>query len=295
MLAWYGAVLPQHRGKWRILESALKCGGLESGYDGPVVAMRRGRNLELDLNCHIDRIIYYQNSYEAWDTLFLETVIQPGWVVLDIGANIGWYSLMASKKVGSDGKIFAFDISLDEMKKLKRNVELNQLTTVEPLLIAMSDKPGKVFITETKSAGTTSLATAAQQGTIEIEATSLDHFVAQRQITRLDLIKIDIEGAEVGFLAGGKQSLQRFQPVLMMELNPGALGRFGHGLETVMNVFKSHGYHLFKTGRHGLIPLLNLPREGEYLNTIALPKHMAKMDASFTWQSISQLGAKQRQ
>ncbi|MDB6124159.1 MAG: methyltransferase FkbM family [Pedosphaera sp.] len=272
------------------MDLAIKCSALQSGYSTPIIASRRGRRLELDLNSHIERIIYYQNAYETWDTLFLESIVQPGWIMFDVGVNIGWHSLMASKKIGSNGKIFAFDISPDEMKKLKRNIELNQLACIEPILLAMSDRPGKVSISETRDSGRTSLAVGGQRGK-EIEATSLDHFVTQRNISRLDIIKVNIEGAEVKFLSGGRQTLKQFQPIIVMEFNPGALKVFGHDVQAPADLLKDHGYQLFKAHRHGLIPLMHLPTGKEYLNVIALPKRLMKRGSSLKWRAIAELGA----
>ena len=271
LLGWYAGSCPGHRGKWRLVETMVSLFGLQSGYSAPVKALRRHRWFELDLNGHIERKIYYQEAHEIWDTVYIESVVQPDWVVMDIGANIGWYSLMASKKVGPTGKIFSIEISPDEMNKLRRNVALNQLTNIEPLLLAIADQPGRVFITDTRSAGTTSLAASAGEARHEIEATSLDHFVDERKLQRIDLIKCDIEGAEVKFLTGAHASLARFKPILMIELNPSALERFGNRLEEVTGPLTQLGYTLHQVGRDGLSPLTRLPTGRDFINVVALP------------------------
>ena len=289
LLAWYGSSCPAHRGKWRIVNLGIRCGGLQSGYVEPVIATRRARTMELDLNSHIDQTIYYHGSYETWDTMFLETIIQPGWIMFDIGVNIGSHSLMASKHIGPLGRIYAFDISEEEIRKFQRNLDLNQISNVEPVLNAISDHPGKVRITETRDAGETSLALSGQTGR-EVNATTLDEFTSTRKITRLDIIKIDIEGAEVKFLNGGATTLKQLQPILMMELNHSALERFGHEVSVPVNILKGLGYRLFRCQRRGLTPLKTLPVRGEYFNVIALPGQLAGDDAPRDWAAVARLG-----
>lgn len=93
---------------------------------------------------------------------------------------------------------------------------------------------------------------------------TLDEFVAEREITRLDLLKIDVEGAEVSLLRGAEQSLKRFRPVVMIEINPSALRRFGQTAEDVVSLLGSRCYQLTMATRWGrLRPLAALPTQGE--------------------------------
>jgi hypothetical protein len=84
--------------------------------------------------------------------------------------------------------------------------------------------------------------------------------------------------------------LQRFQPVIMMELNPGALKEFGHDAQAAAGLLREHGYQLFKTHRGGLIPLMHLPKGKEHLSVIALPKRLRKGAASLNWHAVTGLG-----
>ena len=168
--------------------------------------------------------------------------VQPGTVVWDIGANIGFYSLIASRAVG-DGEVIAFEPLPANAAAIRRNLELNDITNVSIVELALADTEGtaelQIHSEQTWAKLDTSADTPFQQqlevaGHVNVEVSTID-----RQLERLpppDLVKIDIEGAEVAALRGASRLLSECRPTVICEF---------HGTnEAVSDLLESHGYTL---------------------------------------------------
>jgi hypothetical protein len=111
-----------------------------------------------------------------------------------------------------------------------------------------------------------------ERGSGEIPVTTLDAFVSESKIEKIDIIKVDIEGSEIAFLEGARQTIADFRPRLMIEVNHGALKRFGKTAADLIGLLGSLRYRLFIATRLGELRILDrLPRFGEEPNVFALP------------------------
>jgi FkbM family methyltransferase len=146
---------------------------------------------------------------------------------LDVGANIGLYSLALSA-VAPEGRIYAFEPSPSAFSHLQENVRANGIGQVETTQVAVSDRVGSVtfhdfsfFSAGSFSSDEGSLLSTDSYGSSAFQAatTTLDTFVAERGIGRVDVIKIDVEGAELGVLEGAAEVLAKHQPVVLLEFN----------------------------------------------------------------------------
>ena len=107
LLSVYARVLPNHPGKWGVLNALAS--KAEPAWQQPRVAKcGSGALFELNLKHWVDRDVYFL-QYEYWDSRFLRRLVRPGWVVIDVGANIGYYSLLCAKLAGPIGRVFAFE------------------------------------------------------------------------------------------------------------------------------------------------------------------------------------------
>ena len=138
---------------------------------------------------------------------------KPADTVVDVGAHIGLYTLIAAKRVGPSGKVIAIEPDPENCNLLKRNVELNRLTNVTILERAAfsSDSKLKLYLPG-KERGFTKLSTimanrAVTENFVEIDATTLDHLMLMQGITQINWIKIDVEGAELEVLKGATVTL----------------------------------------------------------------------------------------
>lgn len=136
-------------------------------------------------------------------TLFLET-LRPGAIVLDIGANVGFFSLLASKLVGISGHVYAFEPLPRNLYYLERHVRLNDAANISVQSLAITSQTGRARFGNGENASQTRL---AADGEIAIDTSSLDDLIAAGRIPVPDFIKMDIEGAESDALRGASKLL----------------------------------------------------------------------------------------
>jgi FkbM family methyltransferase len=150
----------------------------------------------------------YEKEKQQW----IASEVRQNSVFWDIGANVGFYSLLASKLVGS-GKVFAFEPAPRNLFYLKEHLKLNHVTNVEVLSIAASDRNGtsSFEVEETGCMGHLSI-----EGKIIVPTAALDSLVEEGTVLPPDYIKMDIEGAELLALRGAARTFQRFRPVLFL-------------------------------------------------------------------------------
>jgi FkbM family methyltransferase len=155
---------------------------------------------------------------------------------------------------------------------LKRNIGLNAAGNVRPQRVALGESSGTVQLVETagESLSCTRVARQGETGSEDVTVTTLDAFVAENGIPRLDLIKIDIEGSEARFLRGAANSLRRWHPVLLIEINPAVLEQFGSTAAEVASLLSDLGYQLYRSSLTGLRPLRELPIAPQYVNGVAI-------------------------
>lgn len=157
-------------------------------------------------------------AYEDAELRLFQNNLQPNSVVLDIGANVGLYSLLAAQIVCA-GKIFAFEPLPDTQRELRENIALNRAThLIDPVGLALSDQTGEGFITSDFHSSNFIVGADAAAAKHRIELTTLDHFATTRALDRVDFIKIDVEGHELATLRGASAVLRQHRPMLLVEL-----------------------------------------------------------------------------
>jgi FkbM family methyltransferase len=150
-------------------------------------------------------------SFEYDKRRAFEEKVQPGSVVFDIGANVGFYTLLASVLVGPSGKVFAFEPHPQNLEYLRAHLNLNAVSNVAVMEKAVSDRDGVAFF-----AGSGSTGHLAAEGTLRVETVSLDFIIRQRALPPPTYAKIDVEGAESLVLAGAKSLLSDYHPTLFL-------------------------------------------------------------------------------
>jgi len=141
-------------------------------------------------------------------------IVEPaiGEVVLDIGASVGDTSLWFSKKVGSTGKVYAFEPEPKNFQILLGNIEQNNVKNVTPLNIGLSDREGRMKIV---SGGSASFL-AESEGEAEVTVTTIDEFVRDNKLPKVDFIKMDVEGHEMNVLRGANETMRAFKPKMAL-------------------------------------------------------------------------------
>jgi len=197
--------------------------------------------------------VIYAGSFEWAEKEWVKSFLKPNFVFYDIGANIGFYTLIAAKIVGTNGKVYAIEPSLNTYKKLTENVSANSTicSQIETFQIAASDKAGEneIYVSNSDLHAWNSIAKPANasQFTLEkIKTQTIDELVVSNNWRPPDLIKIDVEGWEKFVLDGAKKIILKYAPALIIEFTKENLMRTETSYETVKNQLKEMGYDLYE-------------------------------------------------
>lgn len=248
-------------GQWRLIDLARRLGPPPSGLRK---VCRNGLRWVLDPSFgNIDRAVYYSGCYEPETTGLVRRYCKRGDTVFDVGANIGYFSVLMADRVGPGGHVFAFEPSGRFYERLTKNVTVNGFSHVTAERIALSDDRSTMQVCVSHS--TSSAAMRYSDGYQEsVACTTLDDYVAERGIAGIDFMKIDVDGWEVHCLDGGRASLASHRPVLTVEVSPRNLAAADTTPDTLLYLLERLGYALFsengaELGRHGVMRLLNAP------------------------------------
>ncbi len=205
----------------------------------------------LRLRCHPDSrgagLMIYTNGWYDYDEMyFVQRYLRPGDAVVDIGANIGVYTLLAASCVGDQGRVLAFEPSRQVYTRLEENVRMNGLDQVEAQCLAIGSAPGTVqFLQELDVSNRISVSSdqTGELGRVEnVPCITLDMAL---EGTRFALGKIDIEGAEYMVFQGGPRMLQEANPpIWLLELKDRLLRRFGSSAAELSQLLRNAGYEL---------------------------------------------------
>jgi FkbM family methyltransferase len=264
--------------------------------EGPIVIpWHCGTRLRLFLGNDMSRQIYVAGCVEPNEFAFFDHVLQPGMTFLDAGANDGIYTVFAAKRVGNGGTVWAFEPSGRELSRLRHNLELNHLTArVFPLALADCSGQAELSVGAYEHAGHNTLGAFAYQTEMEgkalVEVRRLDEVLNENPLARLDLMKIDVEGAELRLLRGAVETLRKYRPVLLFEVSEGSLKHQGGSPQELLAFLRTENYLIHTFDRVTGLPALAAPGVfGE--NMIGCPAEKL-MPASLCWswptQSLSQ-------
>lgn len=152
-------------------------------------------------------------SYEYDKQHLFEKSITPGSVVYDLGGHVGFYTLLASELVGSDGKVFVFEPLPRNLYLLKEHLRLNQVGNVTVIEAAVADKSGMVSFNESLNSA---MGHIGKNGKLQVKTVVLDELVSSGEIPPPDYMKIDIEGAETMALSGARSILEKSHPTIFL-------------------------------------------------------------------------------
>jgi FkbM family methyltransferase len=162
-------------------------------------------------------------------------------VFIDAGANFGFFSILSSSAIDS-GKVFAFEPVPKTLGYLRKNVALNKLSAkIYPQAAALSDKDGTVYVTTNKFGGN-HITSAGNKNSVKVKMLKLDTFCREMKIPRVDLIKADVEGAELLLLRGGEKTISRDKPALVLEVQDNWMRRFNYTPKELFDFLHSKGY-----------------------------------------------------
>lgn len=192
-----------------------------------------------------------------FDKIAFLSLVRDGDVVFDIGANRGNFTLLFSHIVGNQGRVHAFEPVLPTFRALSERAAKEQhFPNVSLNHFALGEKAGNFEIhipagdfgqasLQKHSAGSWS---KPGTETLTCEVRTLDSYWVEQQLTKIDFIKIDVEGAELPALRGGLKLLNQFHPVIHLEFCPDWTDAFGYNLPDIFSLLQGHGYQYFYQG-----------------------------------------------
>ena len=177
----------------------------------------------------VGRRIYCDGEYEPAETLALERLVTPTSIVLDIGANLGYYTTLFAARAA---QVFAIEPAPTTLSLLRHNVRRHANVTVCPVAIGDADCHTYLFL-DRNNAGNHQVFADSSRRAVEVRQVTVDTLVRERRIPRVDLIKIDIQGAEAAAFRGMQQTLAANpRAIIVVEFWPRGLGRAGVTVDT---------------------------------------------------------------
>ena len=248
------------------------------------VKLDQGFTMKLDLKDEEQRKVYFYGHYhERYEARMVRALLDEDEVFWDIGANIGYFSLIAATALNNSGQILAFEPGRLSYERLLDNISLNPFANIKTYNLAVAEAEGEavLYLSDDIADSSASFYHSGQEpgGRQVCKTVSLDKFLVEQGLRPPDFLKIDVEGAELAVLQGAKSLITTHTPLLLMEMEEKNLAAAGASKAAIQEVLAGYGYraaHLRK-GRWRLIDDVAQARgRNLFWFNPALPQHRQK-------------------
>jgi FkbM family methyltransferase len=248
-----GVVRPlRFRGKFRLLNLVVPQRGVRN-------AQVFGLRFELDLADWIQRSIYL-GTFEQEESRLVAKFLVPGMTVIDVGANVGYYTALAASRVGSQGRIFAIEPDTRAFARLQSLIDTNRLPA-RAFNFGLGERSGQEHLYQSPSSRNNTPTMIAHGGfapTATVPIRRLDDCMDEWQVTRVDLLKIDVEGWEPQVFRGASRALESGRiGAILCEFNDPWVRAAGSSSRALWNMLLAYGYR-----PHPHIEIEQLPADG---------------------------------
>lgn len=205
------------------------------------VPVRIGQDvLWVDLRSSIGRGLFATGGFDEAVYDAAAVGLRKGGVVVDVGANIGYYAVRFARAVGASGRVHAFEVDQRALRCLRRTLRHNALRQLHLYELAVSSAPGTLYLSQTKESGHTRAQSSGEGRSVP--SVRLDDHICACALERVDLIKIDVEGAELQVLRGAPATLRNMRPRLVVEVVGDAMAEFGDSPHALADFLRELGY-----------------------------------------------------
>ncbi|HYL87070.1 MAG TPA: FkbM family methyltransferase [Candidatus Angelobacter sp.] len=224
----------------------------------------------------LDHELIY-NEFEKMEMGFVKKLLRRDMTVVDVGAHHGLYTLLASKCVGWDGQVVAIEPSPRECRRLEKHLRLNRCANVELVNCAVGEDPGEtdLYVVEGRSDWCNSLRppeTKEPVRTMRVVVRRLDDILEGLDITKVDFVKLDVEGAELPTLYGAMKLLNRkSRPAMLVEVRDTRTKPWGYAAREILQFLMRMDYQWFAIAAKGALLPINCAQENYDANLVALP------------------------
>jgi FkbM family methyltransferase len=281
LLNWYVGLFNFPHAGWKYFRSFLQAFALDKrSYQK---RLSGGQYINVRPVDHIQKDLFWYGHYELNSINLLIQLIEKDSIVIDIGANIGYYTIVAASRTVS-GHVYAFEPLSFLCKEIEKNVLLNCLHNVKVNHSALGsrEQDSIAYLSSEDNIGMSGLVPAENfSGKTEaVHSTTLDKWKEIEKIKRIDIIKIDVEGGELDVLSGMRNTLAACRPIMLIEVIEHQLERFGASIEELYSFVRSYNYNAFDivgknvlqeiTGCKESYSVLFMPRERSIPNGITV-------------------------
>jgi FkbM family methyltransferase len=217
-----------------------------------VSKLRSGPLIQTDHTDHLQLLIYYLGTFEPHCLPYLRGCVAEGGTIVDVGANIGFYTLESAVLVGETGRVIAIEAAPSHVRTLTQNLALNELQNVSVVETAVGNSRGQATLARSSedNLGMFSLGSGSHFDAHVVSLTTIDELLEEQGISRVDFIKMDIEGSEFNALQGAQMTLRKYRPAILIELNDAALRRCGSSSRDVVQLLHKMNYQGWKINRN---------------------------------------------
>ncbi len=243
--------------------------------------------LKIDRSSFIGSSIYW-NGYSSLNELYLlGRLLEPHMVFVDVGANQGEFTLYAAKRLPA-GKVLAFEPVEERYRHLIENVQMNGLENICAYNVGLSDYVGEfeMYMPQDIRRSNQTFNGLANEGTASVFRSSarpskactarletFDRVFRESGLSRLDVIKIDVEGAELHVLRGARDAIDQYRPAIIMEMSAESLEAAGHTTGDVIDFLDNLHYELFLIGNYRSIDVWKHGFTGRYGRLTQIDRH----------------------
>jgi FkbM family methyltransferase len=234
-----------------------------------------------DLNSHIGSRIFWNGFYSRSQLTLLNRILDAEMVFVDIGANEGEHTLFAAKRVRG-GQVYSFEPFESVRCKLEKNIALNEFNNVKVIAQGLSDKPGNATLYSSQVAeaagslnsGLPSLhwRPGLEGPTSDVAVTTLDSFIERENLSRIDFIKIDVEGSERAVLNGARKTIEKYGPILLLEVCKDTCEAAGYSRSDLLSLVVQMGYRVENILEDGSTSFLGEDFENAARDVICYPR-----------------------
>jgi FkbM family methyltransferase len=266
-------------GQGRLVDALGRIAGWMGG-DRAVVTPWPGVRFEADLTDRIQRQMWAR-TYEPHVRACFNALLEPGDVYFDVGGHIGYHAVAAAHRVGASGRVYAFEADPVMAERLARN--LGQFSWAQATHAAVWDHSGTLTFARSpvaQESGWGTLSDVRDFGVgehVDVCSISIDDWFREAHLTRWDAMKLDAEGSELAVLQGARNSLEEFQPAMMIEINGTLLAQAGISSTEVADFLAARKCRLFDLS-YGRLEAWNPAKHGQFSDTLCLPER--KLDAA---------------
>ncbi len=212
---------------------------------------------------------YFMQKGEKGTLSFIRDNLGEGQVFVDVGAYVGFFSIFASKIVGKNGKVLAFEPNPQAHKILLENIKINRCDNISAFNIALGSREGFAFLDIPKGKSKSEATVLNVEKGVKVAVKPLDNILKGIDIKRVDMVKIDVEGWENEVLKGMKETLMKYRPILIVEKGP----LFLLGYDYLMNLgYRPFRFKVNKNFPSQIVEVKDYDEVPLYDNIIFLPR-----------------------